>query len=584
MNLKSKVRAFLLLLSLMPLSAYSLHAQNCGTLSFGEIQVEADGFYSIEVFLAGVSPFISLEVEVEFPFASDITFDISASNATTPPGIGVSDITGGSFTPMVKFTGGSTSLPNDLLGKVFFTLPFPNCISDIEFKLPNLIFTEDIGGCSPAEFTIMDMETEYCLPDRVISGLVEGAIQDGHVADAKVSVFYSPESGNIEGSTNANGFLSISAPTGNLSMTIDNELANAYCSVTTFDIIELQKHILGTEPFSSVGSYIAADANGDDALTTLDLIGIRKVILAYPYNQSAHRNWEFIPSEFYFSMGLPSSLIQVPVEEVDYPTSLLIPEGDNDQYGAGFAGIKICDVNGTCAASGGRDAEFNSYILETVELTDQSFLGGEKKLVPVYVAEDTEQQFFSYTLNFSEAHFEVSDVVGGQLQDFDAQAFRIDPRDPNRVQFIWFPYDLNAQALNTEEPLFYIELEAKTAVSSLEGLVEIEDLDNVGQGRNYDYKTTLSIVGENNQEYRSVKVLGNPFYAAYQLEVYLPVAADFDLQLVDLQGREVHRSRYALNEGLHILNLSDLTDLPAGHYIQQLTFKDEVLTSPIIKQ
>lgn len=66
-----------------------------------------------------------------------------------------------------------------------------------------------------------------------------------------------------------------------------------------------------------------------------------------------------------------------------------------------------------------------------------------------------------------------------------------------------------------EEFLFYIELEVKIVVFSLEGLVEIEDLDNVGQGCNYDYKIIFSIVGENNQEYCFVKVLGNLFYVVY---------------------------------------------------------------------
>lgn len=132
-------------------------------LFFGEIQVEVDGFYFIEVFFLGVFFFIFFEVEVEFLFFSDVFFDISVSNVIIFLGISVLDIMGSGFIFMVEFIGSVIILLDDLLGKVFFMLFFLNCISDIEFKFFNLIFIEDIGGCSLVEFIIMDMEMEYCL-------------------------------------------------------------------------------------------------------------------------------------------------------------------------------------------------------------------------------------------------------------------------------------------------------------------------------------------------------------------------------------------------------------------------------------
>jgi len=70
--------------------------------------------------------------------------------------------------------------------------------------------------------------------------------------------------------------------------------------VTTFDIVRLQKVILGFETFDSPYKYLAGDVNESNHLSTLDIILIRRLILdilsAYPDTKS----WLFVDSEYEF--------------------------------------------------------------------------------------------------------------------------------------------------------------------------------------------------------------------------------------------------------------------------------------------
>ncbi|MEZ4956438.1 MAG: hypothetical protein R2825_22965 [Saprospiraceae bacterium] len=54
--------------------------------------------------------------------------------------------------------------------------------------------------------------------------------------------------------------------------------------VTTLDLYYLQRHILGIELLDSPYKIIAADANRSGAVTTFDVVEIRKVILLYKRN------------------------------------------------------------------------------------------------------------------------------------------------------------------------------------------------------------------------------------------------------------------------------------------------------------
>ncbi len=111
--------------------------------------------------------------------------------------------------------------------------------------------------------------------------------------------------------------------------------------VSTLDLVIIQKHLLGKEPFTKATQYIAADANNSGSVSAIDLIEIRKLILGlydeFPNNQS----WRFIRKEEADFPGPPW-----PITE-NISIQGLTP---GSHYDLDFVGVKIGDVNSTAQA------------------------------------------------------------------------------------------------------------------------------------------------------------------------------------------------------------------------------------------
>jgi len=100
--------------------------------------------------------------------------------------------------------------------------------------------------------------------------------------------------------------------------------------VSTLDLIKIQRHILGTESFSSFSDLIAADINKDDQITAIDLIELRKLILGVYDNFPNNKSWRFLgPHKNYTTLS----------DVEDYMT---IRELSNE---INLEAIKVGDVN-----------------------------------------------------------------------------------------------------------------------------------------------------------------------------------------------------------------------------------------------
>jgi len=111
--------------------------------------------------------------------------------------------------------------------------------------------------------------------------------------------------------------------------------------VSTLDLVAIQKHLLGKEPFTKASQYIAADANNNGSVSAIDLIEIRKLILGLYDEFPANRSWRFVMKEDAENQGPPW-----PITESISIFSLASHENKN----LDFVGIKIGDVNSTAKA------------------------------------------------------------------------------------------------------------------------------------------------------------------------------------------------------------------------------------------
>jgi hypothetical protein len=128
---------------------------------------------------------------------------------------------------------------------------------------------------------------------------------------------------------------------------------NRLNGVTTFDLVLISKHILGTEPFDSPFKMIAADANGNGAITTQDIVQLRRLILGiyddsdpdpdkhWPSDHA--RSWRFVDKSFDFPNHQNPFQTQFPESREDISASSNVP--------VEFTAIKTGDVNNTAVAN-----------------------------------------------------------------------------------------------------------------------------------------------------------------------------------------------------------------------------------------
>ena len=109
--------------------------------------------------------------------------------------------------------------------------------------------------------------------------------------------------------------------------------------ISTFDLVVINKHILGVEPLDSPYKMIAADVNNSRSITTLDIIQLRKLILSITTNFSSNTSWRFVEASFEFPDRTNPWLTQ-------FPELINFNDLEADQEDMDFIAVKVGDVTG----------------------------------------------------------------------------------------------------------------------------------------------------------------------------------------------------------------------------------------------
>lgn len=114
--------------------------------------------------------------------------------------------------------------------------------------------------------------------------------------------------------------------------------------VSTFDLVLINKHILGLEPLSSPYKMIAADANNSRSITTFDIIELRKLILGINTSFPDNNSWRFIDKSYSFPN--PANPFQD-----DFPETRQVLNIQSNSLGQDFVAVKVGDVNGNAVTN-----------------------------------------------------------------------------------------------------------------------------------------------------------------------------------------------------------------------------------------
>jgi hypothetical protein len=142
--------------------------------------------------------------------------------------------------------------------------------------------------------------------------------------------------------------------------------------VTTYDLVLISKHILGTEPFNSPYKMLAADANRSGSITTFDVLQLRKVILGILDSLPNNTSWRFV------NAGLVFQDLQNPFS-TPVSSGIVIDSLVSDLSEQNFIGIKVGDVNGSTNPAMARTPQDTLFL----NLSDRDFQAGEPFAIPI---------------------------------------------------------------------------------------------------------------------------------------------------------------------------------------------------------
>jgi DUF971 family protein len=333
--------------------------------------------------------------------------------------------------------------------------------------------------------------------------------------------------------------------------------------ITTFDVILMQKHIVGSQELTSPYKQIAADVNKSGTITTLDLIQLRKIVLGVDTRFADNTSWRFVDAEYGFQSGV--DVLSQAIPEVKNINNL---EGSEE---ANFFAIKIGDLNASASA----------YVQprsgEVFELEASSgnriLKAGQEHRIDFRGKGIAQVQGYQFSLELTSG-IELVDMVYGQAQ---AEHFGVFA-DKGVITTSW-----NGEAQGEE--LFSLVIRPESDVI-LSDVLQISSRYTVAEAYNgtdeiMDVHLSWATADQGAQSalYQNQP---NPFAGETQIRFRLAQAEQASIRVRDVRGRLVMQIQGDYAAGAHELRIKR-DDLPAtGVYYYTLEAGDFIATKKMI--
>lgn len=185
-------------------------------------------------------------------------------------------------------------------------------------------------------FVLVQNNLSHCGDSLGVAAGIVAREDDKPVSEVDVHLSGTPSSSQL---TATNGLYSFSG----LQMGYDYSITpfrdgDDHNGLSTYDIVLIGKHILGTQILDSPYKLIAADVNRSGTVSTLDMIQLRQLILSVILEFPNNTSWRFVPRAYVFPN--PGDPWQEPFPEALNLNNLSAPVLDGD-----FVAIKIGDID-----------------------------------------------------------------------------------------------------------------------------------------------------------------------------------------------------------------------------------------------
>ncbi len=341
--------------------------------------------------------------------------------------------------------------------------------------------------------------------------------------------------------------------------------------VSTFDLVLMSKHILGVDPFTNIYQWLGSDVNKSNSVTTFDIVETRKLLLGIYDSFPANTSWRFIrpvpnPADF----GLLSTV-------KDTYQILLASLNDDIAYqNLNFVGIKIGDAN-LSASFVGDDVEDRSAL--TLDVPDRWLAAGETAVVPVRWDSEAELSGWQLALRSDPRLLTIEGV--DNLPDDN---FYLSPDGSLRA--VWF--DASEHAISKRDVVFELKVKALQPTLLSEALqLDAQQLAPEAYtpaGARHSLALRFSPAGTNAAT--AIQVFApfpNPCDQVAQIGLRTEEAAEAILALFDANGKKVWQEKRSLTAGYQLIDLP-VQSMPAGILAWRIEVDGQVFSGRLSKQ
>ncbi len=190
--------------------------------------------------------------------------------------------------------------------------------------------------------------------------------------------------------------------------------------ISTLDLIMVSRHLLGEKLLENPYQLIAADVNGSNSVSTLDIIWMRKMILKqideFPFGKS----WRFIPGDWEFSD------IRRPWEK-PFPEITQVVKLEEEQWNQDFVAIKVGDVNFSYLTA--IEARDNTSLIITYQ--EVALKKGNRYEITFY---GNREEVTGFQFELAYIGLQIEDLVEGKVR---AEHINRSLGDENKILISW---------------------------------------------------------------------------------------------------------------------------------------------------
>lgn len=335
--------------------------------------------------------------------------------------------------------------------------------------------------------------------------------------------------------------------------------------VSTFDLVLITKHILGVKPLDSPYKMIAADVNKSGAISTLDLIQLRQIILGIDLEFPNNTSWRFIPEEYVFPEP------QNPWAE-DFPEVYNIndlPEALVDNVN--FIAIKVGDVNLNATSGDPLNVEERNANSIAYLVADQTKAeAGEALQVALSFPKLNDFQALQFTLQFDPTSLTFLALQEALVRE---EQIGLKYLDDGLITVSWF--EENEQS--DQDILFKLNFRSKVE-APLKDLISINSRITISEayykGNAYQEEIAaleLQFISPRVETSTKIELFQNqpnPFSTETSIRFYLPKATTATIKVFNTQSQLIRTIEGQYVKGYHevVLSKEDLSRAGVFYY------------------